>query len=75
MIELNKLEQTVQALPPKAQKELLSFVDYLRHKYQGDSPNKIVQLGGLWADVNLDISDEDVRALRRQISLQLVDKI
>ncbi len=36
---------------------------------------EVVQLGGLWADLDWNVSDEDVRALRRQVTNQLLKKI
>ena len=75
MLESNEIEQAVRNLPPQARKELWHFVDFLQHKYQADRPKEVVQLGGLWADLDWNVSDEDVRALRRQVTNQLLKKI
>ncbi len=75
MMALSKLEQTIRKLSPAARKELIHFVDYLQYKYQPDPTDDVVELGGLWADINLDVSDDDVRALRQQVTLQLVNKV
>jgi hypothetical protein len=32
-------------------------------------------VGGLWVDVNLDVSDEDIRGLHQQATRQLLDKV
>ena len=75
MVELSEIERTVRTLPPEAQKELQHFVDYLQHKYRTASPGDVVKLSGLWADVDFDVNDEDVRALRRRVTDQLLKKI
>ena len=74
MMALPELELTIRKLPPAARKELIYFVDYLQYKYQSAPADNVVKLGGLWADINLDVSDDDVRALRQQGALQLVNK-
>ena len=75
MIKYQDWEETVQTLPSVAQKELLDFVGYRQYKHRIDQPGPIVKLGGLWAGIEFDVSDEDVRALRRQVTLQLMDKV
>jgi hypothetical protein len=75
MMALPELEQTIRKLPPAARKELIYFVDYLQYKYQPAPADEVVKLGGLWADINLDVSDDDVRALRQQVTLQLMNKV
>jgi hypothetical protein len=75
MIEYPELEKVIDNLPPAAQQELLDFVRYLRYKHHLDQAGPVVKLGGLWADVDFDVSDEDVRALRRQLTLQLASKV
>ena len=70
-----ELEKTIDALPPTAQKELAEFVDYLQYKHRLDESGQVVELGGLWADIDFDVTDEDVRALRQQVTRQLADKV
>ena len=71
MMALTEIERVVRALPPAAQRELQHFVVYLQHKYRNDVKQQVAQLGGLWADIDFDVSDEDVRALRRKVTNQL----
>ena len=70
-----ELEKTIDALPPTAQKELADFVDYLQYKHHLDESGQVVELGGLWADIDFDVTDEDVRALRQKVTRQLGDKV
>jgi hypothetical protein len=70
-----ELEKTIDALPPTAQKELADFVDYLQYKHRLDESGLVVELGGLWADIDFDVTDEDVRALRQKVTRQLGDKV
>jgi hypothetical protein len=75
MTKYPELEKTIDALPPTAQKELADFVDYLQYKHRLDESGQVVELGGLWADVDFDVTDEDVRALRQKVTRQLADKV
>jgi len=74
MIKYTELEEVLHTLPPVAQKELLEFISYLQYKHRPDQAGSVVKLGGLWADVDFDVTDEDVRALRRQVTLQLANE-
>jgi hypothetical protein len=75
MIKYPELEKTIDALPPPAQKELADFIGYLQYKHRLDPSGEVVKLGGLWADIDLEVTDEDVRALRQQVTRQLADKV
>jgi hypothetical protein len=75
MTEYRELEQVLHALPPAALEELLSFASYLQYKHEQDQPGPVVKLGGLWASLGFDISDQDVRSLRHQLTLKLANGI
>ena len=75
MIKYPELEKTIDALPPTAKKELVEFVGYLQYKHGVDHSGEVVKLGGLWADIAFDVTDEDIRALRQQVTHQVVDKV
>jgi len=71
MIKYPNLEKAIEALPPPAQKELTDFVGYLQYKHRLDPSCQVVRLGGLWADIDFNVTDDDVRALRRRVTYQL----
>jgi hypothetical protein len=75
MIKYPELEKAIEALPPAAQKELLDFIGYLQYKHHLDLSGQVAKLGGLWADIDFDVTDQDVRALRQQVTRQLADKV
>lgn len=75
MSKYPELEELVHSLPPVAKRELLDFVGYLQYKHQLDKSGPVVKLGGLWADVDFDVTDQDVRSLRQQVTLQLVNEV
>jgi Protein of unknown function (DUF2281) len=53
-------------LSPEKQKEVLDFVDYLKEKNAG--PKKPLRsLRGLWADLNIQITEEDIAEARREM--------
>lgn len=68
-----QIEQAIRSLPPPAQMELVHFIDYLHYKYS-DTGSSILALEGLWADINLDVDEEDVRRLREDVSTRLIDR-
>ena len=70
-----QLAEALEDLPPEALDELLDFVRYLQHKYGAKRSGPVAKLGGLWAEICFDVSHEDVRNLRRQVSTQLLNKV
>jgi hypothetical protein len=75
MTKYPELEFALRTLPPAAHRELLDFLDYLRYKYRLDEPRPVVRLGGLWADIEFNVTDDDVRALRQRVSRQAQDAV
>lgn len=69
-----KVDETVAKLPPGSLWELSSFLDFLVFKYRVTDARPIVALGGLWKDVPFDVTDEDVRALRQEVTLHLLSE-
>jgi hypothetical protein len=65
--------QALSELPPGGFDELVQFLDYLKYKYK--TGQKVVALKGLWADIPLDVTDQNIRHLRRQVSDQLLRKM
>ncbi len=52
-------------LPPEKQKEVLDFVDSLKEKNGSPVPRR--SLRGLWADLNIHITEEDIAEARREM--------
>ena len=69
-----KLYQALEGLPPESFEEFAQFIDFLKFKYQAQQRRKVVALGGLWKDVDFDVTDAEVRALRQQTTAQLLHK-
>jgi hypothetical protein len=53
-------------LPPDKPKEVLDFVDFLKEK-NGSAKKPLRSLRGLWADLNIRITDEDIAEARREM--------
>lgn len=68
-----QIEQAIRELPLSAQMELAQFIGYLRYKYSDTEPS-LLALEGLWADVDFDVNQEDIRQLREDISLRLTGR-
>ena len=62
-VEEQVLEK-LRELPPPKQQEVLAFVSLLREK-AGKTPRR--SLRGLWADVDVKVSDNDIAAARREM--------
>ena len=64
-----RIEQTVieklKSLPPPQQQEVLDFVEFLNQKNSGHQPRR--SLEGLWADLGLSITEEDVAEARQEM--------
>ena len=70
----NQLYQEVKWLSSKNLAELLNFVSYLKHRDSLKSTNQPVILEGLWESIPFDVTDEDVRTLRQQLTKQTGNK-
>jgi hypothetical protein len=63
-IEEQVLEK-LRGLPPEKQREVLDFVESLKEKNGTKTPRR--SLLGLWADLNIDITEEDIAEARREM--------
>ena len=61
----DEVVRLMQDIPPEKRHEVLRFVDELRHKYGSPKPYK--SLMGLWADLGIDLSKEEIDELRREV--------
>jgi hypothetical protein len=57
--------QKLRELPPEKQQEVLDFADFLRQKVTPKRPLRSVK--GLWADLNVDITEEDIAQARLEM--------
>lgn len=63
-IEQQVLEK-LRDLPPDKQKEVLDFVDFLKERKETTGPRR--SLLGLWKDLNIHITEEDIAEARREM--------
>jgi hypothetical protein len=64
IIEEEVLEK-LRSLPPEKQQEVLNFVSFLKERYGTKTP--LHSLRGLWADLNIHITEEDIAEARREM--------
>jgi hypothetical protein len=57
--------ETLRALPPEKQRELLDFAEFLHQKNIAKRPRR--SLRGLWADLGVRITEEDIAEARREM--------
>ena len=57
--------EKLRGLPIEKQKEVLDFVDFLHQKRIVKGPRRSVK--GLWADLGVDITEDDVAEARREM--------
>jgi len=69
-----KIYQMLDSLPHQGLKDLSQFLDFLEYKYQTGTEANVVSLGGIWQEIVFDVSDEQVRALRQQVTDALLGK-
>ena len=63
-IEHQVLEK-LRDLPPEKQQQVLDFVDFLKERNGGTKRRR--SLLGLWADLKIVISEEDIAQARREM--------
>ena len=68
--------QTLDELPEESLVEVSQFLDFLKFKAEKSSvsPKRVVKLGGLWEEIPFDVTDGEVRALRRAVTHRLLEK-
>jgi hypothetical protein len=57
--------EKVRALPPERQQEVLDFVGFLEHR--GKPGRQRASAEGMWADLNISLTDEDIAEARREM--------
>jgi Protein of unknown function (DUF2281) len=66
---MNNIQQSVLGklleLPPDKQEEVLDFVEFLHQKTIAKQPRQ--SLKGLWSTLELQVSEEDITAARREM--------
>lgn len=63
-IEESILEK-LRTLPPEKQQEVLRFVESLRRETMSKRPRRSAR--GLWADLGVDLTEEDIAEARREM--------
>ena len=66
--------QTIEKLPARGLEDLVEFLDYLSFRYKVAGSESNVALGGLWKDIDFDVSDDEIKALRQQVTNQLLQE-
>lgn len=56
---------TLRELPVDKQQEVLDFAEYLRQKTVAQRPKR--SLKGLWADLDIQITEEDIAEARKEM--------
>jgi hypothetical protein len=57
--------EKVRTLPPEKQHEVLDFTEFLQARTPASEPRK--PLRGLWKDLGISITDEDISGARREM--------
>ena len=57
--------QKLRALPPERQREILDFTEFLTQATTRPRPRR--DPGGLWADLSVAVSAEDIDAARQEL--------
>jgi hypothetical protein len=71
-----QLSQEVMQLPTRNLIELLHFVNYLKYRDKmARTSGPTVALEGIWKDIPFDITADDVRALRQQVTQTTKEKL
>ena len=65
MTIVEQVVEKLRDLPPEKQKEVLDFAESLRGKNATGNPRR--SLWGLWKDLNVEITEEDIAEARREM--------
>ena len=70
-----KAHEAIDTLPPESLEELSKFLEFLRFRQRTQEKPVNVQLAGLWQDEQFDVTDDDIRALRQQVSDHVLQRV
>ncbi len=70
-----KIHETIDTLSPESMEELVKFLEFLKFKQRAQGKPVNVHLEGLWRDKSFDVTDEDIRALRQQVSDHVLQRM
>jgi hypothetical protein len=63
-------------LSPDQLEDLARFLDFLKYQQESQSEvGRVIALGGMWSDIEFDVTDDDVRRLRQHITSQALNKV
>lgn len=65
MISEEVLLEKIKILPPNLKQKAIDFVESLQNNDKKNTPR--VSLKGIWADMNVNITDEDIREARNEM--------
>jgi len=62
----------LEVLPPEQQQDILAFAEFVKFRNTVKRPRK--SLKGMWANLNIDITEEAIKQVRREMSGNLDEK-
>ena len=65
MVSEEVLLQKIKVLPPDLKQKAIEFVESLQKEARKKNPR--VSLKGIWADMNVNITEEDIREARNEM--------
>ncbi len=65
MVSEEVLLQKIKVLPPDLKQKAIEFVESLQSEAQKKTPR--VSLKGIWADMNVNVTEEDIREARNEM--------
>ena len=71
-----RIHQTLEEFSPDQLEDLARFLDFLKYQQESQSEvGRVIALGGMWSDIEFDVTDDDVRRLRQHITSQALNKV
>jgi len=67
MTVVESIIERVENLSAERQRELLDFAEYLEYKEKSNGKRHRKSLYGLWANRGIDITEEDIDEIRREM--------
>lgn len=62
-----EIYQALQSLPTDSLKEVWQFIEFMRFKKSEVAEARLVKLGGLLANYNVDFSEDDISQARNEV--------
>lgn len=66
-ISPQKIYDALKSLPDESLEKIMEYIEFIQYRRKHQSDSNVIKLGGLLAEHNIDISDDDIAEGRKEM--------